>query len=98
MRYFDTIAKIVSERIGCDVSAVKPESRFSELGIDPLDTVEHLMNLEDEIGKEVSLIINRSYRKIVRFLSVHLGILMFLSEITRLHFAIRNPKNFLRCL
>lgn len=53
--YFDAIAKIVSERIGCDVSAVKPESKFSELGIDSLDTVELLMNLEDEIGIEIEL-------------------------------------------
>jgi acyl carrier protein len=53
--YFDMIAKIVSERTGCDVSAVKPESTFSELGIDSLDTVELLMNLEDEIGMEIEL-------------------------------------------
>ena len=53
--YFDVIAKIVSERTGCDVSTVKPESKFSELGIDSLDTVELLMNLEDEIGIELEL-------------------------------------------
>ena len=53
--YFDAIAKIVSERTGCDVSAVKPESKFSELGIDSLDTVELLMSLEDEIGMEIEL-------------------------------------------
>ena len=54
--YFDIIAKIVSERTGCDVSVVKPESRFSELGIDSLDTVELLMNLEDELGIEICLL------------------------------------------
>ncbi|MCQ2496030.1 MAG: acyl carrier protein [Lachnospiraceae bacterium] len=53
--YFDSIAKIVSERTGCDVSSIKPESKFSELGIDSLDTVELLMNLEDEIGIEIEL-------------------------------------------
>ena len=53
--YFDIIAKIVSERTGCDVSSVKPESKFSELGIDSLDTVELLMALEDEIGIEIEL-------------------------------------------
>jgi acyl carrier protein len=53
--YFDAIAKIVAQRTGCDVSAVKPESTFSELGIDSLDTVELLMNLEDEIGIEIEL-------------------------------------------
>lgn len=53
--YFNTIAKIVSERTGCDVSTIKPESKFSELGIDSLDTVELLMTLEDEIGIEIDL-------------------------------------------
>ena len=53
--YFDAIAKIVSERTGCDVADVKTESKFSELGIDSLDTVELLMSLEDEIGIEIEL-------------------------------------------
>lgn len=53
--YFNAIAKIVSERTGCDISTVKPESRFSDLGIDSLDTVELLMSLEDEIGIELEL-------------------------------------------
>lgn len=53
--YFDAIAKIVSERTGCDISDVKLESKFSELGIDSLDTVELLMNLEDQIGIEIEL-------------------------------------------
>ena len=53
--YFNTIAKVISDRTGCDVSAVKPESTFTELGIDSLDTVELLMNLEDELGIEIEL-------------------------------------------
>ena len=53
--YFEAIAKIIAERTGCDVSAVKPESTFTELGIDSLDTVELLMNLEDELGIEIEL-------------------------------------------
>ena len=53
--YFDMIAKIVAERTGCDVSSVTPDSKFTDLGIDSLDTVELLMNLEDEIGMEIEL-------------------------------------------
>ena len=53
--YFDANAWTVAERTGCDVSAVKPESRFVDLGIDSLDTVELLMSLEDELGIEIEL-------------------------------------------
>ncbi len=53
--YFNAIAKIVAERTGCDISSIKPESKFADLGIDSLDTVELLMNLEDEIGIEIEL-------------------------------------------
>lgn len=53
--YFNSIAKLISERTGCEISVVKPESKFSELGIDSLDTVELLMSLEDEVGMELEL-------------------------------------------
>lgn len=53
--YFNAIAKVISDRTGCDVSAVKPENTFTELGIDSLDTVELLMNLEDELGMEIEM-------------------------------------------
>lgn len=53
--YFETIAKIISERTGCDVSTITPQSKFSDLGVDSLDTVELLLNLEDEIGIEIEL-------------------------------------------
>lgn len=53
--YFDKIAKIVSERTGCALSDIQPESKFTDLGIDSLDTVELLMALEDEIGVEINL-------------------------------------------
>lgn len=43
------------ERNVCAVSTVKPESKFSELGIDSFYTVELLMKLEDEIGIDIKL-------------------------------------------
>jgi len=52
---FNAIAELIAERNDCDVSEITPESRFQDLGIDSLDTVEMLMNLEDKIGVEVEL-------------------------------------------
>ena len=53
--YFEAIANVIAERTGCEVSSVKPESTFTELGIDSLDTVELLMSLEDTLGIEIEL-------------------------------------------
>ena len=52
---FEAVAKLIAERNDCDPSEILPETKFSDLGIDSLDTVEMLMNLEDEIGVEVEL-------------------------------------------
>ena len=53
--YFETIAKIIVERTGCEMDAIKPESKFSVLGIDSLDMVELMTELEDETGVEIDL-------------------------------------------
>lgn len=55
MQYFDMIAEIVADRTGCDIGDVTPESKFADLGIDSLDTVELLMDLEDKTGFEIEL-------------------------------------------
>lgn len=52
---FEAIAKVIAERTDRDISEIKMESTFTELGIDSLDTVELVMNLEDEIGMEIEL-------------------------------------------
>ena len=52
---FEAIAKLIAERNDCGVSEITPGSKFQDLGIDSLDTVEMLMKLEDEIGVEVEL-------------------------------------------
>lgn len=52
---FETIVKVIAERTGCNVEDIRRESTFTELGIDSLDTVELLMNLEDELNIEIEL-------------------------------------------
>ena len=52
---FEAIAELVAERVEKDVSEITMDSKFQDLGIDSLDTVEMLMNLEDKLGIEVEL-------------------------------------------
>ena len=50
---FETIANIIVKNIGCDIDDITMESTFESLNIDSLDTVEMLMELEDELGFEI---------------------------------------------
>ena len=52
---FETMVKLLAERLECSASEIKMESSFKELGIDSLDTVDLLMALEDELNISVEL-------------------------------------------
>ncbi len=52
---FEAIAELIADHNDCDVSEIKMETTFQELGIDSLDTVEMIMQLEDKLDKEIEL-------------------------------------------
>ena len=52
---FEKVAKIIAEYKDIDVSTIKPESTFQELGIDSLDTVELIMSFEDTFGGTIEM-------------------------------------------
>ena len=52
---FTAITELIAERNECDPSSITRDTTFASLGIDSLDTVEMLMNLEDKIGAEIEL-------------------------------------------
>ena len=52
---FEAIAELIAERVEKDISEIKMERTFRDLGIDSLDTVELLMNLEDKLDMEIEL-------------------------------------------
>lgn len=55
MSIFDTVKKIIVDRLGVDESAVTMEASFKDdLGADSLDVVELVMELEDEFDLEIS--------------------------------------------
>ncbi len=50
---FEKIKTIISEHLDIDESEITLETTFADLGIDSLDTVELMMEVEDEFGVEV---------------------------------------------
>ena len=52
---FDAIANLLADRNDYSIDDIKMDTRFSDLGIDSLDTVEMLMELENELGAEIEL-------------------------------------------
>ncbi len=52
---FDTIAELIAERNDSDPGDITAETKFQDLGIDSLDTVEMLMELEEKLGTEIEL-------------------------------------------
>ena len=52
---FNAISEIVADRTDTAAEDVKMESTFKDLGIDSLDTVDLLMELEDKLGISIEL-------------------------------------------
>ncbi len=52
---FEKIAGMIAEHFGCVVEDIKEDTTFESLGIDSLDTVEMVMQLEEELGVEIEL-------------------------------------------
>ena len=52
---FEKLAKYASKQLELDVSEITPDSTFESLGIDSLDVVEMIMDLESELGIELEM-------------------------------------------
>lgn len=50
---FEKLANYAARQLDIDVSEIKPDSTFESLGIDSLDVVEIVMDLESELGIEL---------------------------------------------
>lgn len=49
---FEKIAELIAEKVDCEASEIKPETKFEDLGIDSLDVTELAMSIEDEFDIE----------------------------------------------
>ena len=55
MDVFEAIRDMIAERNDKDPAEITLETKFKDLGIDSLDTVEMLMDLGDQLGAEIEL-------------------------------------------
>lgn len=50
----EKIKEVIAEHLDMDASEINESTSFEDLGIDSLETVEIMMELEDELGVEIS--------------------------------------------
>lgn len=62
MTAFERVVNVLVDAKDCDADAVKMESTWKELELDSLDTVELVMNLEDEF--EIELEMDESFKTV----------------------------------
>ncbi len=52
---FEKLKNYAAKQLELDASEITPESSFESLGIDSLDVVEMIMDLESELGVELEM-------------------------------------------
>ena len=52
---FEKLAKFAAKQLDLDLAEITPDSTFESLGIDSLDVVEMVMDLESELGIELEM-------------------------------------------
>ena len=52
---YEKLVKYASQQLELDASEISPESTFESLGIDSLDIVEMVMELEGELGVDLEV-------------------------------------------
>ena len=52
---FEKLAKYAAKTLELDIDDITPDSTFESLGIDSLDIVEMIMDLESELGVELEM-------------------------------------------
>lgn len=55
MEIMEKVAAVLADRKGVEISDIKPEDTFEDLGLDSLDLADLVMELEDECGVTIEL-------------------------------------------
>ena len=51
----EKLIKLMAEHLDIDIALIQADTTFESLGIDSLDTVEMVMELEEQLGVELEL-------------------------------------------
>jgi acyl carrier protein len=71
---FEKISGMIAERYSIDINSITKETAFESLGIDSLDTVEMVMQLEEDLGIEIELDEKMAtVGELVKFIEARLG-------------------------
>ncbi len=71
---FDKIKTLIAEHLDIDAETITTETTFEDLGIDSLDTVELMMEVEDEFGIEVKAAeVGKSVKELVAYIDAKLA-------------------------
>mgnify|MGYP000458794676 FL=1 len=52
---FEKVTQLIADHIDCDVSEIKEDTKFEDLGIDSLEIAEIVMKIEDEFAIELEM-------------------------------------------
>ena len=52
---FEKLANFAAKQLDLDVAEITPDATFESLGIDSLDVVEMIMDLESDLGVELDM-------------------------------------------
>ena len=71
---FDKLKTLIADHLDIDEGEVTMETTFEDLGIDSLDTVELMMEVEDEFGIEVKAQeVGKSVKELVAYIDAKLA-------------------------
>ena len=72
---YEKLVNFAAKQLELDVEEITPESTFESLGIDSLDIVEMIMDLESELGVELDLEDQKitTFRELAEFIETKLN-------------------------
>ncbi len=70
----EKVKDLLAEHLDIDVSEITEDTTFEDLGVDSLDTVEIMMEMEDEFGIEIKPAeVGKSVKELVAYIDSKLA-------------------------